>query len=302
MIIEGLPCIVLGIVTWFWLADEPETAYYLEPHERELMTKRRQREFGLRTSAHEFHTKDVKAGLKDWKIYMFCAGQFCADNMLYSYSTFLPTIIKGINPSWSNQIVQVLTIPCYALGALSYLGTAWVSDHFQRRGIPTVILAFVSIVGYALLIGGTSSGVHFAGCFLVAMGLYVTVGIPLAWLPSNNPRYGKRTTASGLQLTVGNSAGIMAPFRKTSETNRQTSSSNSRVVYPTREGPNFRRGHGVTMGLLALAAAIYGGMSAYFSFANKRRRNGAEDNKVEGMTMDEVEELGDRSPRYIYTT
>ena len=32
-------------------------------------------------------------------------------------------------------------------------------------------------------------------------------GLPLAWLPSNNPRYGKRTTATGLQLT------IVSPFR-----------------------------------------------------------------------------------------
>jgi hypothetical protein len=44
------------------------------------------------------------------------------------------------------------------------------------------------------------------------IGLYVSVGIPLAWLPSNQPRYGKRTTASGLQLTIGNASGIMAPF------------------------------------------------------------------------------------------
>lgn len=36
--------------------------------------------------------------------------------------------------------------------------------------------------------------------------------LPLAWLPNNSPRYGKRTTATGLQLTIGNSSGIMAPF------------------------------------------------------------------------------------------
>ena len=38
------------------------------------------------------------------------------------------------------------------------------------------------------------------------------MGIPLTWLPSNSPRYGKRTTAMGLQLTIGNTSGIMAPF------------------------------------------------------------------------------------------
>jgi hypothetical protein len=74
------------------------------------------------------------------------------------------------------------------------------------------------------------------------------------------------------------------------------------LVYPTAEGPQFHRGHGVTMGLLALAAVIYGSMSAYFSYANRRRSRGDEDSKKEGMTADEIEELGDRSPKYVYTT
>jgi hypothetical protein len=55
------------------------------------------------------------------------------------------------------------------------------------------------------------------------------------------------------------------------------------------------------MALLALAALIYGGMSVYFGYVNKRRANGLEDSKFEGMTEEEVEELGDRSPRYVYT-
>jgi len=49
-------------------------------------------------------------------------------------------------------------------------------------------------------------------CFLIAAGLYILVGLPLAWLPNNSPRYGKRATANGLQLTIGNASGIMAPF------------------------------------------------------------------------------------------
>ena len=29
LILEGLPTFILGIVTWFFLADDPESAYYL---------------------------------------------------------------------------------------------------------------------------------------------------------------------------------------------------------------------------------------------------------------------------------
>jgi hypothetical protein len=67
-------------------------------------------------------------------------------------------------------------------------------------------------VGYAILVSTAPGGVKYFGCFLIAAGLYVVVGIPLAWLPSNNPRYGKRATATGLQLTIGNTAGIPSSF------------------------------------------------------------------------------------------
>lgn len=211
-IIEGLPTVVMGVATFFLLADSPEKAYYLTPEEKELIVLRRRREIGYTDSAQEFHWADVKLGLLDWKIYAFTVMQFGSDNMLYGYSTFLPTIIEGINPKWSAPTVQALTIPCYALGAITYLIIAYISDRQQLRGLYVVIFGIVSIVGYGLLISPTNQGVHYAGCFLVAFGLYVVVGVPLAWLPTNQPRYGKRTTATGLQLTIGNTSGIMAPF------------------------------------------------------------------------------------------
>ena len=211
LIIEGLPSFVLGIATWFLLADSPETAFYLSDDEKELARLRRERQAGQTESAQKFHKRDVYLAVKDWKIYAFCAGQFGTDTMLYGYSTFLPTIIKGLG-KWSTAQTQALTIPCYCLGALSYVVVARISDAQQRRGLYSVIFGLISIIGYAVLMSNTSMGAHYFGCFLVAIGLYVVCGLPLAWLPSNQPRYGKRTTATGLQLTIGNASGIMAPF------------------------------------------------------------------------------------------
>lgn len=211
MIIEGLPTFVLGIASWFILANNPESAYYLSDTEKQLMIVRRERQFGQTKSAQEFHKQDVYLALKDWKIYAFCAGQFGSDTMLYGYSTFLPTIIKNLG-DWSTAEVQALTIPCYCLGAISYVVAARMSDSQQKRGLYSVAFGIISVIGYGILISDSSTGVHYFGCFLVAVGLYVIVGIPLAWLPSNQPRYGKRATATGLQLTIGNCSGIMAPY------------------------------------------------------------------------------------------
>lgn len=211
MIIEGIPTALLGIAIWWWLADNPDTAWYLTPEDRALIDARMRRQIGHTKSGDQMHKKDVYAGLKDIKIWLFCIGQFGGDVILYGYSTFLPTIIRGLG-DWTTAEVQALTIPCYALGAVSYLVVAWLSDRTQKRAVFAIIFGFICTAGYAILVSTAPGNVKYFGCFLSAMGLYVVVGIPLAWLPSNNPRYGKRTVATGLQLTIGNSAGVPAPF------------------------------------------------------------------------------------------
>jgi len=244
---------------------------------------RKRRHIGHTSSGDQMHKEDVYKAFKDWKIWVFAFGQFTVDTILYGYSTFLPTIIKEIG-DWSTAEVQALTIPCYALGAITYLVVAHFSDKYQQRGAATVTFCLVTIVGYGILLADANPGAHYFACFVVATGLYVAVGIPLAWLPSNQPRYGKRTTAGGMQLTIGNCAGIMAPF-----------------LYKTDEAPRFTRGHAVTLSMAAAAAIIYSFMSFYFAQRNRKRRNGDEDVLVAGLSDDEIAEMGDENPRFVFT-
>ncbi|KAM6516547.1 hypothetical protein FALCPG4_014730 [Fusarium falciforme] len=283
IILEGIPTVILGISIWFWLADTPDSAHYLTINERELIDLRMRQQIGHTKSSDQMHKEDVYAGLKDWKIWLFCIGQFGGDVILYGYSTFLPTIIRGLG-DWSTAQVQALTIPCYALGAISYIIVAWLSDRSQRRAVFTVIFGLVCATGYAVLVSTAPGGVKYFGCLLAAMGLYVVVGLPLAWLPSNNPRYGKRTVATGLQLTIGNSAGIPAPF-----------------LYKTHEGPRFVKGHAVSMALIAMSSVIYLSFWAFFRHQNKRKMAGKEDHRIQGLTEEEAEELGEHNPRFHYT-
>ncbi|WEW56924.1 major facilitator superfamily protein [Emydomyces testavorans] len=284
MIIEGLPSVLLGLITWFWFADDPDTAYYLSDDEKALMAARRSREIGQTESAQQFHMKDAKEGAKDWTILLFSLGQFGVDAVLYGYSTFLPTIIHGIG-RWTAPQVQALTIPCYVVGAVSYLLVAWFSDRTQKRAVFILIFCGISIVGYGVLIADTSAGVHYFGCFLIAASLYVCVGLPLAWLPTNLPRFGKRAFAGGLQLTLGNTAGIVTPF-----------------LYPNRSAPRYVMGHVVTLLLAAVSACMFAFMWYWYRRANALREQGKEDSKIEGMTEEEIQELGDRNPRFRFAT
>lgn len=53
--------------------------------------------------------------------------------------------------------------------------------------------------------------------------------------------------------------------------------------------------------MVGMASAIFAFMSWYLSRENGRRRRGEEDVRVAGMSEDEIAELGDESPRFIFT-
>ncbi|KAI1456080.1 DNA-repair protein rad2 [Annulohypoxylon moriforme] len=279
-IIEGLPSIVIGVAAFFLLPNDIEHAYFLTPEEKKFAAARHQRHYGCTESALKFSKNDMMAAFKDWKIWMFCLGQFGVDTMLYGYSTFLPTIIRGLG-EWSTAEIQLLTIPCYFVGAVTYMGIAFLSDRMQMRGIFCVIFGAVSVVGYGVLLSDSSAGVHYFGCFLVATGLYVIVGLPLAWLPNNTPRYGKRTTGNGMQLTAGNTAGIMSSF-----------------IYPSTAGPRYITGNAVSLSLVGMSTCLY--VILWFWFARENRKRDEEPLKPihEGLSEDELAELGDESPRF----
>lgn len=83
MIIEGIPTVILGVITYWALPDDPSTAYFFNGVEREVMTLRLRREYGSTTSAQEFSRRDMMKAFRDWKVWLFSIAQFGVDTMLY---------------------------------------------------------------------------------------------------------------------------------------------------------------------------------------------------------------------------
>lgn len=92
MILSGIPTVMWGVALWFLLANEPQSAWFLQEDERQLLIARLRRQTGYH---EEFDKKDAILAAKDWKVWLFAAGQFGVNSMLYSYSIFLPSIIRG---------------------------------------------------------------------------------------------------------------------------------------------------------------------------------------------------------------
>jgi MFS family permease len=284
ILIVGIPTICTASIIPFVLPNSLEAAKFLTEQEKQDLRTLRATDMGQTKSAQELHKADVMEGVRDWKVYAFAVAQFCTNTMLYSFSIFLPTIIRSIG-TWSTAEVQVLTIPVYVTGAVIYIITGRISDKIRRRGIFAIGGAATTIVGYCLLVPNYNTGMSFSGCFLVAAGCYTAIGTPLAWLTSNMPRYGKRAYASGVQLAVGTIGGVVAPF-----------------LFSTGTGPTYYPGYGAMIGIMLLAMLLFVVLHLFWKRQNTRRMRGEEDWKIEGMKEEEVAEMGDKSPRFMAMT
>jgi hypothetical protein len=284
ILINGIPTILTAFVTPFVLPNSPETASFLTEEDRRNLVTLRSSEIGQTKSAQEMSKKDVMDGVKDWKTYTFAIGQFVGLGMLYSFSVFLPTIIDGMGGGWSRQVVQALTIPVYFAGFITYIACAWYSDKIEQKGVFCIAGLSVSMLGYIFLIVNKGLVLSYCGTFVVALGLWTATGAAFTWINNNNPRYGKRAFASGMQITIGNISGVVSPF-----------------LYSSNTAPAYLPGYGATIGMLALGILLYTALHFYFRIQNKKKREGKYDHLMEGKTEEEIAEMGENNPRYMYT-
>jgi MFS family permease len=283
MIIEGIPTILLGITAWFILANDPDTAKYLTPREKELTRIRRKLDKTPLDTGNKIEWDQIMEALKDWKVWVLSIGQLGVTVMLYGYSTFLPTIINSLG--YSGVQTQLLTIPCYACGAIVYCITAYFSDKAGQRGIFAIVACLVSCTGYAILLGTWKygAGAQYAGCIIVAVGLYVAVGIPITWMPNNLPSHYKRATGQGMLFMLSNFSGVISPY-----------------VYLTQDAPRYTLGHAVMLGFVFYSACTYTLVTILLRRENRKRDRGERDHVLVGKTEEEILKLGDRHPSYRY--
>lgn len=213
---------------------------------------------------------------------MFAIIYMGADGSLYAFSLFLPTIIKQLG--YTSTTANLLSVPPYALAAIVTVLIGWVADRTQQRGLCNIGMSIFGIAGFSMLLGSSTPGVQYAGTFLGALGIYPCIANTISWTSNNVEGVYKRGVTLGFVIGWGNINGVV--------------SSN---IYRTKDAPRFFLGHGVVLAYLALF--LFGGsiVTRFMLVAeNKKRLAGKRDAWVEGKSEQEVAEMGDKKPDFLY--
>ncbi|PSR70580.1 hypothetical protein PHLCEN_2v13551 [Hermanssonia centrifuga] len=178
-IVEGIPTVILGVLTLWLLPDRPEETAFLNDQERKLQIERMNR--GLKADVgRTVNKKHITAAFKDWRLYGAGVLYFGANCALASISAFLPTIIKTFG--FTNARAQLLTVPPYAVCAVVLCLTSYCSDRLQSRGVCVALSAALGGLGYLLLLTvHDNNHVRYFATFCITSGTYTVIGVVIAW-------------------------------------------------------------------------------------------------------------------------
>ena len=145
-LLEGIPSVVLGIVTLFYLTDSPDKAHWLEPEEKtfliDTLIKERQRK-------EERHSLTWLQALGNPRVMMLCLLYFSIVVGGYGMSMNLPDIVNGLVGSRKELTFWVASIP-YACGAVAMILVSLNSDRTHERRFHVAMPAFIGAIGITL--------------------------------------------------------------------------------------------------------------------------------------------------------
>ncbi|MDA3646287.1 MFS transporter [Saccharopolyspora indica] len=199
-LLEGLPCVVLGIVVWKTLADTPEQAKWLSAGERERL--RRDLAVDRDKGQHTF-----RQVLRDPRVYLLAVGYFCLISGLYAVSFWLPTILQ------ENGLTDTVTIGLYsalpyafAIVLMIVLGRR--SDRTGERRLHSSVTALISAAALAVA-AFTASDFAVSLIAIVVATACMWGSYAVFWsMPS---AYLKGTAAAG-GIALINSIGLLGGF------------------------------------------------------------------------------------------
>lgn len=206
-LIEGIPSIILGVITFVYLPDGPAKATWLDGQEKKWIADRLERE-RLETAAHGHHS--MGAAVRSGRVWTFAAIYFAIIMSFYGITFWLPQIVKAFS-GMSNLAVGFLSALPWVGATIGMVLLSRNSDLTKERRWHVALSAVVGGVGLMGAGLAPSPAVELAALALAAAGIWGTLG-PF-WAMSSESLAGTGA-AAGIALinSVGNLAGFLGPY------------------------------------------------------------------------------------------
>ncbi|MBE3123834.1 MAG: MFS transporter [Planctomycetes bacterium] len=209
LILEGLPALVLGVVTLFYLTDRPEDAQWLRGDERRwLMAELSREKQAVKATGTQMTAWQA---LRDRQVILLALVYFFMTTSLYGLGLWLPKVVQKLSGFSTFQVALVAGLP-YLAALPAMLVAGWHSDKTGERRLHCALPMLLAALGLGLSqLAGSSVVLAITMFAVAAVGIYAALApfwsLPTLFLTET-------AAAAGIALinSVGNLGGFFGPY------------------------------------------------------------------------------------------
>jgi ACS family tartrate transporter-like MFS transporter len=149
LVVEGLPAIACGLLTYFSLPNCPAEAKFLTSEEKEWIQAKLRHEEQQKLNQHQYSVLQAMSSGRVWCLSVISFGVLIG---LYTLGFWTPQLLKSLSGRHSNTAVGVMVMIPHLVGLVAMVPVSRSSDRRQERHCHAAIPVFIG--GVALLLIG----------------------------------------------------------------------------------------------------------------------------------------------------
>jgi ACS family tartrate transporter-like MFS transporter len=207
-VLEGIPAIVLGIITVFYMTDWPAQARWLPPEERNWLVNELQAELQAKK---KMRTYTIMEAFSDRRILTLIVAFFLALTGALGTIYWIPTFAKRLSGFSDRTVTSLLVVPGL-IGIAGMLINGWHSDKTAERRWHTAVPLVAAGVMFSLLIVARHN-VPFAILFLLLGSGFLYAYYPAFWaIPTMMLGESAAAATFGLINSIGQLGGFAGNY------------------------------------------------------------------------------------------
>jgi MFS transporter, ACS family, tartrate transporter len=172
-LVEGIPSVLLGLVTWWYLTDRPEQARWLTPDERSRLAARMALEEKSREARHGLNRLEA---LADPRVGLFIVLYFTIALGTNAFGFYAPEILKRQFPRWEDDAIGYLYLAPNLTTAVAMFLIGRHSDRTGERRWHLASCALLAAAGWGLSATLRSPGLVVLALTMAQVGMISMIG------------------------------------------------------------------------------------------------------------------------------
>jgi ACS family tartrate transporter-like MFS transporter len=208
LILEGLPALVCGVLTYFLLPSRPQEAGFLAAGEKEWIQAELGREEQQKLEQRRYSALQALTSGRVWQLVLIYFGLTIG---MWTLNSWAPQVVKSLSSRYSNSTIGLLVMIPYLVGLAAMILVSRSSDRRLERRFHVAIPAVAT--GTALVLLGTARSPFYSVALLclLAAGVY-SYCAPFWVLPSEFLTGFSAAAGIALINSVGNLSGFVGPY------------------------------------------------------------------------------------------